>query len=151
MNTIINKLYYGELCPCEKPAPQTKRCIENRAIICDTEAKLIEQFPKCKELLDTYSDALHVEAQLECEEYSKLFFARWDHEMLDRIMYEMKTASDYVHEHGQYPSGWNSIMETYRLLRQQEEQQKQQSAPKPETPKSDTPDQTKIKPKQKRI
>ncbi len=87
----------------------------------------------------------------EDEEYSKLFFARWDHEMLDRIMYEMKTASDYVHEHGQYPSGWNSIMETYRLLRQQEEQQKQQSAPKPETPKSDTPDQTTIKPKQKRI
>ena len=67
MDTIISKLYYGELCPSEKPAPQTKRCIENRAIICETEAKLIEQFPKCKELLDTYSDALHVEAQLECE------------------------------------------------------------------------------------
>lgn len=71
--------------------------------------------------------------------------------MLDRIMYEMKTASDYVHEHGQYPSGWNSIVETYHILRQQEEQQKQQSASKPETPKSDTPDQTTIKPKQKRI
>ncbi|MBR5091131.1 MAG: hypothetical protein IK093_17025 [Ruminiclostridium sp.] len=67
MDTIISKLYYGELCPSEKPAPRTKRCIENRAIICDTEEKLIEQFPKCKELLDTYSDALHVEAQLECE------------------------------------------------------------------------------------
>ena len=63
MNDILNKLYYGELCPSEKPAPQTKRCIENRAIICETEAKLIEQFPKCKDLLDTYSDALHVEAQ----------------------------------------------------------------------------------------
>lgn len=67
MDTIINKLYYGEICPSEKPAPQTKRCIENRAIICDTEAKLIEQFPKCKELLDIYTDALHIEAQLECE------------------------------------------------------------------------------------
>ncbi len=67
MDTIKKKLYYGEICPSEKPAPQTKRCIENRAIICDTEEILIEQFPKCKELLDTYSDALHVETRLECE------------------------------------------------------------------------------------
>lgn len=28
---------------------------------------LLEQFPDCKELLDTYTDALHIEAQLECE------------------------------------------------------------------------------------
>lgn len=55
MDTIINKLYYGEICPSEKPAPQTKWCIENRVIICETEAKLIEQFLKFKELLDTYS------------------------------------------------------------------------------------------------
>ena len=87
----------------------------------------------------------------EDEEYSKLFFARWDHEMLDRIMYEMKTASDYVHEHGQYPSGWNSIMETYRLLRQQEEQRKQQSAPKPTPPQNDTPEKSTFKPKSRSI
>ena len=87
----------------------------------------------------------------EDEEYSKLFFARRDHEMLDRIMYEMKTASDYVHEHGQYPSGWNSIMETYRLLRQQEEQQKQQSAPKPAPPQNDTPEKSTFKPKSRSI
>lgn len=67
MDTIISKLYYGEICPSEKPAPQIKRCTENRELICSTEAKLIEQFPKCKELLDTYTDALHIEAQLECE------------------------------------------------------------------------------------
>ena len=84
-------------------------------------------------------------------EYSRLYIARWDHEMLDRIMYEMKTASDYVHEHGQYPSGWNSIMETYRLLRQQEEQQKQQSAPKPTPPQNDIPDKSAFKPKSRSI
>lgn len=67
MDTINNKLYYGELCPSEKPAANTKRYIENRKMLCSTEAKLIEQFPKCKELLDTYTDALHIEAQLECE------------------------------------------------------------------------------------
>ena len=67
MNSIISKLYYGEINPSEKPAPNTKRCIENRELICSTENKLLEQFPDCKELLDTYTDVLHIEAQLECE------------------------------------------------------------------------------------
>ena len=70
MNNIINKLYYGEICPCEKPAPNTKRCIDNRELICSTEERLLDQFPdckECKELLDQYTDALHVETQLECE------------------------------------------------------------------------------------
>ncbi len=67
MNKIINKLYYGEICPCEKPAPQTERCIENRKLICSTEERLLDQFPDCKELLDQYTDALHIETQLECE------------------------------------------------------------------------------------
>ena len=67
MNNILNKLYYGEINPAEKPAPATKRYIENRELICSTENKLLEQFPDCKELLDTYTDVLHIEAQLECE------------------------------------------------------------------------------------
>ena len=67
MNNIINKLYYGEINPSEKPAPNTKRCIENRELICSTEEQLLKQFPTCKELLDTYTDALHIETQLECE------------------------------------------------------------------------------------
>jgi len=67
MKSVISKLYYGEICPCEKPAPNTKRYIENRELICSTEKKLLEQFPECKELLDTYTDALHIESQLECE------------------------------------------------------------------------------------
>ena len=36
MKSVISKLYYGEICPCEKPAPQTEQCIGNRKIICDT-------------------------------------------------------------------------------------------------------------------
>ncbi len=67
MKSRIEQLYYGEICPCEKPAPQTERCIANRKTICDTEEQLLEQFPNCKELLDIYTDALHIEAQLECE------------------------------------------------------------------------------------
>ena len=61
MNSIISKLYYGEINPSEKPASNTKRCIENRELICSTEEQLLEQFPTCKELLDTYTDALHIE------------------------------------------------------------------------------------------
>lgn len=67
MKSLISQLYYGEICPCEKPAPNTPRCIENRETICSTENKLLDLFPDCKELLDTYTDALHIEAQLECE------------------------------------------------------------------------------------
>ena len=67
MTNILNKLYYGEINPCEKPAPATKRFTDNRELICSTENKLLELFPDCKELLDIYKDALHIEAQLECE------------------------------------------------------------------------------------
>lgn len=67
MESIISKLYYGEISPCEKPAPNTERFKENRNTICSTEEKLLEQFPKCKELLNEYSDALRIEAQLESE------------------------------------------------------------------------------------
>ena len=67
MKSIIEQRYYGEICPRENPAPQTERCIENRKTICDTEEQLLKQFPTCKELLDTYTDALHIETQLECE------------------------------------------------------------------------------------
>jgi len=41
--------------------------IKTRETICSTEEQLLEQFPDCKELLDTYTDVLHIEAQLECE------------------------------------------------------------------------------------
>ncbi|MBP3855194.1 MAG: hypothetical protein IK990_06230 [Ruminiclostridium sp.] len=67
MNNIINKLYYGEIIPCEKPAPNTEKYIKTKETICSTEEQLLEQFPDCKELLDTYTDALHIEAQLEYE------------------------------------------------------------------------------------
>ena len=67
MESTISKLYYGEISPCEKPAPNTERYRENRATIHSNEEKLLEQFPKCKELLNEYTDALRIEAQLESE------------------------------------------------------------------------------------
>ena len=44
-----------------------ERFRKNRDIIHSTEEKLLEQFPKCKELLSEYADALRIEAQLESE------------------------------------------------------------------------------------
>ncbi len=67
MNDILNKLYYGEINPSEMPPPATKRYIENRELICSIEEQLLDRFPDCKELLDTYTDALHIEAQLDCK------------------------------------------------------------------------------------
>ncbi len=67
MKSVISKLYYGEIYPCKKPAPNTEKYKKTRETICSTEEQLLEQFPDCKELLDTYIDALHIEAQLECE------------------------------------------------------------------------------------
>ena len=67
MNDILNKLYYGEINPSEMPAPATKRYNENLKTICSIENKLLELYPDCKELLDTYTDVLQIEAQLECE------------------------------------------------------------------------------------
>ena len=67
MESIISKLYYGEISPCEKPAPNTERFKKNRDTIRSTEEKLLEQFPKCKELLNEYTDALRIETQLESD------------------------------------------------------------------------------------
>ena len=67
MESTISKLYYGEISPCEKPAPATKRYNENRKTICSTENKLLELYPDCKELLNEYTDVLRIEAQLESE------------------------------------------------------------------------------------
>ena len=69
-------------------------------------------------------------------------FAKRNTEMLDEIMDEMRTASEYVHKHNLYPTGWSNIMRTYNELKQQEEQQKQQSIEVPEAPKPSTPNKS---------
>ena len=77
------------------------------------------------------------------DDRTRMTIAKRNTEMLDQIMDEMHTASVYVHNHNLYPTGWSNIMRTYNELKQQEEQQKQQSievseAPKPSTPTKST-------------
>ena len=73
------------------------------------------------------------------DDRTRMTIAKRNTEMLDQIMDEMRTASEYVHKHNLYPSGWSNIMRTYNELKQQEEQQKQQSIETPETPKPVAP------------
>ena len=73
------------------------------------------------------------------DEYSRMIIARRNSELLNEIIKEMLSASNYVHEHKLYPSGWSNIMRTYYELRQQEEQEKQKSEPTPAEPKKDKP------------
>ena len=67
MESIIKKLYYGEIRPCEKSTPNTERFIENRKTICSTEEQILKLFPECEDLLNQYTEALRIESQLECE------------------------------------------------------------------------------------
>ena len=73
------------------------------------------------------------------DEYSKMIIARRNSELLHEIINEMMSASNYVHEHKLYPSGWSNIMRTYNELKQQEEQEKQKSEITPAEPKKDKP------------
>ena len=67
MTNIINKLYYGEISPCSQPLPDTMRTKKNRESICSIEDQLIEQYPDCKELIESFKDSLRIESQIECE------------------------------------------------------------------------------------
>ena len=67
MESIIKKIYYGDLHPCEEPTPDTEQYIQNRKSICNIEEQILSQDPDCENLLAQYKDALHVESQYECE------------------------------------------------------------------------------------
>ena len=67
MQSTINKIYYGEIHPCEGAPPSSDRYKDNLKTIDATANRLHELYPECKELLDTYTDALRTESQLESE------------------------------------------------------------------------------------
>lgn len=67
MKSTINKIYYGDLHPCEMPAPVTDKYIENRKSICNIEEQILAQDPDCEDLLNKYKDALRAESQYESE------------------------------------------------------------------------------------
>jgi len=67
MTSIIEKIYYGDLRPCEESAPPTERYIKNRKDICAVEDQLLKRCTDCEELIEKYKDALRAESQYESE------------------------------------------------------------------------------------
>ena len=67
MKSIIEKIYYGDLHPCEESAPPTDEYIKNRKAICAIEDEILQKFPDCRAYLDRYQDTLGAESQYESE------------------------------------------------------------------------------------
>ena len=65
MTSILEKLYYGEISPCSQPTPVTERYLKAKEEVEQYEEALLAKYPECKELLESYTDAIHVTAACE--------------------------------------------------------------------------------------
>lgn len=62
MESILEKLYYGEISPCSRPTPTTERCLKSKEKVGQYEEAILAKYPDCKELLESYADAIHITA-----------------------------------------------------------------------------------------
>ena len=65
MTSILEKLYYGEISPCSRPTPTTERYMKAKEEVGQYEEAILAKYPDCKELLESYADAIHVTAACE--------------------------------------------------------------------------------------
>ena len=65
MKNIIEKFYYGELIPCEKPSPNSEKYKETSALLTQTEEDILRDFPDIRSRLEEYKDILHQLSSLE--------------------------------------------------------------------------------------
>ena len=65
MKSTIEKLYYGEISPCSLPVPDTERYKKALVEVEQAREKLLEEYPKCKDLLELYTDSIHITAACE--------------------------------------------------------------------------------------
>ena len=66
MKNIIEKFYYGEVIPCEKSSPDTKKFKETSEQLENVEDELLHKFPDIKNRLEEYRDLMHILTSLEC-------------------------------------------------------------------------------------
>ena len=59
MKSIIEQFYYGEVLPCELPAPSSKKHKETQEFLKQTEDEIISRFPEVRHILAEYKDVLH--------------------------------------------------------------------------------------------
>ena len=65
MTSILEKLYYGEISPCSESTPTTERYLESKDEVEHLGEEILAKYPDCKELLESYSDAIHITAACE--------------------------------------------------------------------------------------
>ena len=65
MTSILEKLYYGEISPCSQPTPTTERYLKAKDEVEKYGEEILAKHPDCKELLESYADAIHVTAACE--------------------------------------------------------------------------------------
>ena len=65
MNSIIEKLYYGELSPCTQSTPNTEKYNKARKDIETIREELEKKYPDCKDLIESLVDAIHITAACE--------------------------------------------------------------------------------------
>ena len=65
MKSIIEQIYYGELSPCSLPTPTCEKYIKARDAVDHIRARILQKYPDCKDLLEEYTDAIHVTASCE--------------------------------------------------------------------------------------
>ena len=65
MTSILEKLYHGEISPCSLPTPTTERYFKAKDEVEKYGADILAKYPDCKELLEEYTDAIHVTASCE--------------------------------------------------------------------------------------
>lgn len=65
MNNILEKLYYGEISPCSESTPTTERYLKAKSEVDRLKEALVETYPECVDLLESYTDAIHITAACE--------------------------------------------------------------------------------------
>ena len=65
MKSILEKLYYGGISPCSQPTPTAERYLEAKDEVERLGSEILSKYPDCKELLESYADAIHITAACE--------------------------------------------------------------------------------------
>lgn len=65
MKSIFEKLYYGEISPCSQPTPVTERYLKAKDEVEQLGAEMLEKNPDFKDLLESYTEAIHITAACE--------------------------------------------------------------------------------------
>ena len=60
MKSILENLYYGEISPCSLPTPTTERYFKAKDEVERYGEKILIKYSECTELLESYTDAIHI-------------------------------------------------------------------------------------------